>query len=46
MENIVVFVVVGVVVMLVGWSLYRVLTGKKSGCCCNGKCNVCNIAQL
>ena len=36
-ENVVVGVIVGVVLILAGRSLYRTLTGKSDGCACGTK---------
>ena len=47
MENIMVFVIVGIVVLLAGWSFYKTLTGKKNVYGCDGNCNSCgNIQSL
>ena len=49
MEDIVVFVIVGIGVVLMGWLLSRILAGgksKKSGCSCNGNCDSCSNAKL
>jgi hypothetical protein len=37
MENVIVGVIVGVVLLLAGRSFYRTLTGKSDGCACGTK---------
>ena len=45
METIIVLAILGVAVAAGGWSFYKNVTGKKSGCNCGGNCNLCSKYQ-
>ena len=39
METALVIAIVGVVVIWIGWSAYKVISGKSAGCRCLDSCN-------
>ena len=46
METALVIAIVGAVVIWIGWSAYKVITGKSSGCSCTDSCNKDDCAEL
>ncbi len=46
METALVVVIVGAVVIWIGWSVYKVAAGKSSGCSCTGSCKQDDCAEL
>ena len=46
METALVVVIVGAVVIWIGFSAYKVATGKSSGCSCTGSCNKEDCGEL
>ncbi len=46
METALVITIVAVVVVWIGWSAYKVITGKSSGCSCTGSCNKDDCVEL
>ncbi len=46
METALVIAIVAAVVIWIGWSAYKVITGKSSGCSCTGSCNKDDCVEL
>ena len=46
METALVIAIVAAVVIWIGWSAYKVISGKSSGCSCTSSCNKNDCAEL
>jgi len=46
MEAALAIAIVAAVVIWIGWSAYKVITGKSSGCSCTGSCDKDDCAEL